>query len=646
LHLEQLEPKLLLANLPPTAFDHAGPYGAVSLNGKQGDAQTSLIYDANTGRVDVDVALDIELTSISIVSDSGIFTGDPAENLGGSFDLDSDTAIFKATFGASFGSLSFGNVAQPYLDVTLLINDLTVDGTLVGTGSRLSDVDLVYLPPTLIPNGQEGDSQTSIIYDPSTGAVALDVPSEFELTSIALESAAGIFTGTGAQNLDGQFDRHVPELLFKATFDASFGSLRFGTVAQPGLSEPFLLEDLTYLGSKAGGGGLGRVDLIYRRHDPTISDILDLTTAEDVPTGPIAFTIGDADASVASLVVSASSNNETLVPNANIALGGTGTQRTAVITPASDQFGSATITITVEDTRGLSADTSFTLTVEPVNDPPRITSPSELRVAENTVALPWVTSDDADGDAPRFALSGGTDRAALELDPVTGALHFRTPQDFENPADGNKDNVYEAEITVDDGHGAAATQSIRVLVTNVVETPLTARIDPVVPNPRRSAVDQIVIVFDRPVAGFDLSDLVLTHSRDETISPFPGAATLSSVDNVRWTLRNLNAMTMASGIYRLTVQASGTGITDLVGTPLATRVTLSWINGAGDSDQNNSFDQLDLVRVLQGGKYLTGQQATWSQGDWNGDGLFNQFDIIVAQQTQPSHYLQGPFAAK
>jgi hypothetical protein len=34
-------------------------------------------------------------------------------------------------------------------------------------------------------------------------------------------------------------------------------------VAQPGLSEEFVANDLTVVGSLAGGGGLGEVDLIY-----------------------------------------------------------------------------------------------------------------------------------------------------------------------------------------------------------------------------------------------------------------------------------------------------------------------------------------------------------------------------------------------
>ena len=37
----------------------------------------------------------------------------------------------------------------------------------------------------------------------------------------------------------------------------------------------------------------------------------------------------------------------------------------------------------------------------------------------------------------------------------------------------------------------------------------------------------------------------------------------------------------------------------------------------GDSDQNLRFDQLDLVQVQIAAKYLTGQAATWGEGDWN-----------------------------
>ena len=44
------------------------------------------------------------------------------------------------------------------------------------------------------------------------------------------------------------------------------------------------------------------------------------------------------------------------------------------------------------------------------------------------------------------------------------------------------------------------------------------------------------------------------------------------------------------------------------------------------------FDQLDLAGVLQAGKYLTNEPASWSEGDWNADGRFNHQDIVLALQ--------------
>ena len=117
----------------------------IPTGGSPGDEQTSLIYDTATGELSVDAPNGVELTSINIDSAAGIFTGDPAQNLGGSFDNDTDHNIFKATFGSSFGSLSFGNVVQAGLYPGFVANDLTVVGSLAG-GGGLGDVDCFCLP--------------------------------------------------------------------------------------------------------------------------------------------------------------------------------------------------------------------------------------------------------------------------------------------------------------------------------------------------------------------------------------------------------------------------------------------------------------------------------------------------------------------
>ena len=122
-----------------------GPYAAIAAGGAWNDAQTSIVYNVSTGEVQVDAPVGKQLTSVNIQSASSIFTGEPAQNLGGSFDNDKDDNIFKATFGSSFGSLSFGNVAQPGLSQDLVAGDLTVVGSLAG-GGDLGAVDLIYVP--------------------------------------------------------------------------------------------------------------------------------------------------------------------------------------------------------------------------------------------------------------------------------------------------------------------------------------------------------------------------------------------------------------------------------------------------------------------------------------------------------------------
>ena len=59
--------------------------------------------------------------------------------------------------------------------------------------------------------------------------------------------------------------------------------------------------------------------------------------------------MGDVETAAGSLTVSGSSSNPTLVPNGNIVFGGSGANRTVTVTPAANQTGTATITVTVSD---------------------------------------------------------------------------------------------------------------------------------------------------------------------------------------------------------------------------------------------------------------------------------------------------------
>ncbi|MCA9217603.1 MAG: PEP-CTERM sorting domain-containing protein [Planctomycetales bacterium] len=50
----------------------------------------------------------------------------------------------------------------------------------------------------------------------------------------------------------------------------------------------------------------------------------------------------------------------------------------------------------------------------------------------------------------------------------------------------------------------------------------------------------------------------------------------------------------------------------------------------GDSNLDGEFNSGDFVAVFAAGKYETGSQARWADGDWSGDGFFDSSDFITA----------------
>ena len=50
----------------------------------------------------------------------------------------------------------------------------------------------------------------------------------------------------------------------------------------------------------------------------------------------------------------------------------------------------------------------------------------------------------------------------------------------------------------------------------------------------------------------------------------------------------------------------------------------------GDANFDGLFDSADLIQIMQAGKYDTGFDAGWSQGDWTGDNRFTSSDLVAA----------------
>ena len=195
-------------------------------------------------------------------------------------------------------------------------------------------------------------------------------------------------------------------------------------------------------------------------------------------------------------------------------------------------------------------------------------------------------------------------------------------------------------IRATDASNASTTRAIAATVVANDEAP-TVDVADVDPGTRAGPVEEITITFSEGVSGFSKDNLVLTRQDDASETISLEAATLTTTDNRVWTLGGLAGGTGNSGIYRLTLSADG--IVDGTGNALVAGDEVSWINGPGDANRDNKFDQNDIIAMLQAARYRTGEPATWSQGDFNGDGFFDQSDVI--QALRPAHYLAGLFAA-
>jgi Ca2+-binding RTX toxin-like protein len=229
-----------------------------------------------------------------------------------------------------------------------------------------------------------------------------------------------------------------------------------------------------------GGDWAGEAYVIFGRAD--VGRVNDAPTAAPVTLDPIAedsdariiaaaeLLAGTADIDGPALAITAftlTSGNGTLVDN------GDGTWS---YTPAANDDTAAAFAYTVSD-GSLSASSTASLDITPVNDAPVITSngggdTASVSVAENTSAVTTVTSSDVDaGSSATYSIVGGADAAKFAINAATGALSFIAAPNFEAPSDAGTNNVYDVVVQVSDG-SLTDSQALAITVTNVNEAPV------------------------------------------------------------------------------------------------------------------------------------------------------------------------------
>jgi glucose/arabinose dehydrogenase len=279
------------------------------------------------------------------------------------------------------------------------IDEVRVYNRSLGATEIQSDMNTpITNSPTNTPPTISAIAAQTILEDTTTGPISFAVGD--------LETPAGNLTVSGVSS----------NQLLVSNSNISFGgsaSNRTVTIVTAPDQNGTTLITLTVSDGALNSNTSFLVTVTPVNDPPTITPIADQTIDEDTQTAPLSFTVGDVETPPASLTVTGSSSNQALVPESSIHIGGGDSHRTVTVIPATNQNGTAWITLTVGDGE-LSTNTTFLLTVNPVNDPPTIASIGDQVIVQDTVAGPIdFMVDDIDDPVESLALSAVSSNQTL-----------------------------------------------------------------------------------------------------------------------------------------------------------------------------------------------------------------------------------------
>ncbi len=291
-----------------------------------------------------------------------------------------------------------------------------------------------------------------------------DAPTAEDLSVIMQEDTSQTITVLGPNSdVDG-------DTLIVTAGSASDGAAVVnpdGTITYTPKADFFGVDAFTYtLDDGHGGTATATVTITVQNVNdlPVIGGLNSkYQTDEDIALA-VPFTIFDADGDVLTLTIA--SGNTTLFPEGSLVLTGTGGNRTLTATPAANLFGSALITLTLNDGHTPGTTTQkFTITVNSVNDVPTVVGDS-YTIAEDTPTQFNVLSNDSDVDNAVFNIVA-VGKPANGTAVNNGGSILYTP----------KANYYGTDTftyTVADSDNGQATATVNVTITPVNDPPNAA----------------------------------------------------------------------------------------------------------------------------------------------------------------------------
>jgi gliding motility-associated-like protein len=367
-------------------------------------------------------------------------------------------------------------------NITITVND--------GTTTTPTNFDVIVTPVNTAPTITAIANQT-INEDGSTGVLTFTIGD--------VDDAVGSLTVTGASSNEAI----IPNT--NIAIGGSGASRNVTVTPLPNQNGPVVIT-LTVSDGTASTNGTFNVTVNPVNDVPTITPILDQTIGENSTTGALSFTVGDIDNPPASLTLTRSSSVTTLIPNANIVFGGSGTNRTVTVTPAANQNGTSNITITVGD--GVAtASINFDVNVSSVNSPPTISNITNQTINEDgaTTALAF-TINDLDDPVASLTVAGASNETTIVPNAnivIAGTGASRTVTVTPAP---NQNGLVTITLTVGDGTDTNA-ETFDITINAVSDPPTISAIanQSVDENEPTSAIGFTIADIDNNVATLTVS---------------------------------------------------------------------------------------------------------------------------------------------
>ena len=284
----------------------------------------------------------------------------------------------------------------------------------------------------------------------------------------------------------------------------------------------------------------GSIPVILPNQPPTLNALANLTINENagLQTVNLSGITSGATNEIQTLTVTASSANTSLIPNPTVTYTSPNTNGSISFTPVAYASGSTTVTVTVNDggTSNNIITRSFTVTVNPVNQPPSLNALANLTINENaglqTVSLFGITSG-ATNEVQTLTVTASSANTSLIPNPTVaytspstnGSISF-TPVAYANGST-------TISVTVNDG-GAS---------NNIVTRSFTVTVNPVNQPPTLNALANLTIIENAGLQTVNLSGITSGATNElQTLTVTASSSKTSLIPNptVTYTSPNTN----------------------------------------------------------------------------------------------------------